>query len=538
MINRLFVLGSFLFLLSSHLFAFDQRDLLVVVEQATSHVTFYNPKNGLADESVKVGFLPHEVIISKDQKTAYVTNFGLQDYDETIGIPGTSISVIDIPSRMEKFRLFTFNPTEKNDFSKIDKAPHGMALRPPLENQLYVNVEKGSKLLIFDVKTRKLIKSFPVDARTHNLVFSPDGKILWLMAGPNGVIRMNAETGEVLGQFKLATPIRGLKYTPDYRYLMVSGSNEIALLHPDNLSIYKQFNSLGVGQILYSDMTLDGKYIIAPAVWDSQVVIIDTATGLVVKRIVTGLDPVTVKLSSSGKFAYVTNARDSYVTEINLDSFQSRNIITGDGPNGIAVTTYIPTSERKTLTIGVALPLSGNDAKYGREMMLGFEFWRLTLRQAGGLNINNQAYDVNIIYLDTQSNKTMVTTQTNNLISLYKVKALFSTYGIEENKIAKDIANTQHIPFIPLPTSDYKTWQPNDIAAGEDWFVTSNEFSKQFQQYYNLPASHVSGSATASGIMLQQALLEANNMDYDTLMKVLNLHSFNTFATATLIPHP
>ncbi len=533
MIKQFFFLGSFLLLLSGHLFALDQHDMLVVVEQSLGHVGFYNPENGLAYGSVQVGFLPHEVIISKDQKTAYVSNFGLQDYDETIGIPGASISVIDIPSRIEKFRLYTFNPTDKTHFEQIDKAPHGMRLRPPFEKLLYVNAEKGSKLLVFDVEKRKLIKKFNINPLTHNLFFSPDGKILWLMAGPNGVIRLDADTGEMTGQFKLDTPIRGLQYTPGHRYLIASGNNEIALFDPDKLTVIKRFYPLGAGQILYSDITPDGKYLIAPAVWDSQVLIIDTTTGSVIKRIVTGLDPVTVKVSPSGKFAYVTNARDSYVTEINLDNFASNNILTGDGPNGLAVTPFIPAQEHKTLTLGVPLPLSGKNGKEGREMMLGFEFWRLANHQAGGLFIHNQAYDVNIVYLDTQSDKNRVSQLTTTLISLYKVNALFGTYGIEENKIEHDIALAQHIPFIPLPEKSDKTWQPNDIAVGEDVFMTSNEFSKQFQKYYNLKASYLSGSATASGIILQQALLEANSLDYDVLMQRFKLQTFNTFLSAS-----
>ena len=127
------------------------KKLIVAVEQTAGRVGFYDPVDGKEYGSVNVGFLPHEIAISKDQKTGYVSNFGLQDYDETIGVPGVSISVIDIPNRAEKFRLYTFNPTEKKEFSHVDKAPHGLRLRPPFEKLLYVNVEKGSKILIFDM---------------------------------------------------------------------------------------------------------------------------------------------------------------------------------------------------------------------------------------------------------------------------------------------------------------------------------------------------------------------------------------------------
>jgi hypothetical protein len=37
-----------------------------------------------------------------------VTNFGIKDYDENIGVPGASISVIDIQNICEVKRLFTY----------------------------------------------------------------------------------------------------------------------------------------------------------------------------------------------------------------------------------------------------------------------------------------------------------------------------------------------------------------------------------------------------------------------------------------------
>lgn len=215
-IIRSLTLAAVLLLVSCITYA-SGKELIVAVEQTAGRVGFYGSADGKEYGSINVGFLPHEIAISKDQKTAYVSNFGLQDYDETIGVPGVSISVVDIPNRVEKFRFYTFDPTERKEFSQIDKAPHGVKLRPPFEKLLYVNVEKGNKILIFDVSNRKIVKKLNVDPHTHNFIFSPDGKILWLMAGRDGVVRMDPDTGKITGAFKLSTPVRGLSYTSDNR---------------------------------------------------------------------------------------------------------------------------------------------------------------------------------------------------------------------------------------------------------------------------------------------------------------------------------
>jgi len=246
---------------SSIIHAKTSAQMLAIVEENAGHVSFYDPQDGKRLGSLQVGFLPHEMALTKDGKTVYVSNFGIKDYDSGSGLPGASISVIDIPNRTEKERIYTFEPSQHQDYSQIDSAPHGVKLRPPLENQLYVNVEKGTKLLIYDIEHKSLLKKIDVSPNTHNLFFSPDGKILWLMAGKDGVIRMDPDTGKVTGSYLMATPIRGLKYTPDQRYLMLSAVNKIVFLDPETLKEQKIFENLGVGPILYSDITPDQKNI-------------------------------------------------------------------------------------------------------------------------------------------------------------------------------------------------------------------------------------------------------------------------------------
>ena len=67
------------------------RYLLIVVEESANRVGFYDTICGERVASVEVGFWPHEIEVSADGKTAYVSNFGLQDYDETLGVAGYSV---------------------------------------------------------------------------------------------------------------------------------------------------------------------------------------------------------------------------------------------------------------------------------------------------------------------------------------------------------------------------------------------------------------------------------------------------------------
>lgn len=520
--------GLILFSLSLHVYATSSSDMLAVVEEDANTLSFYDPLNGKNLGGLRLGYLPHEIVISKDQKTAYVCNFGIKDYDRNVGRPGNSISVVDIPNRLEKYRLYTFDASEHKDYANIDKAPHGLKLRPPLEKELYVNIEHGSKMVVFDVETKKIIRQFPVDPNTHNFAFSPDGKILWTMAAAGGVFRIDAETGTVTKSMKFATPVRGLKLTPDQRHVMISAVNEVDLLDPNTLEIVKKFDNLGVGQILYSDISPDQKYIVAPAPFDNQVVIIDVASGKVLKRIVTGLNPTVAMVSRDNRYAYITNATDKQMSRIDLETFKVKQIATRESPNNIDYVARQEPSHAKTLLLGVPLPLTGVDARKGRDMMRGYEFWRSIVNDAGGLLVKNQVYKLKILYADTESDNARVYPLTKELISKNRIRVLLSTVGANAHQLEKQAALESGIPVTPAQTNS-DPWVPNDIAAGEDYFVTTREFDFQLNAKYGFPASGYTASASSLGMVLQKSLLKANSFDYKDLSAVMDRSKFNVF---------
>ncbi|CAM2735519.1 PQQ-dependent catabolism-associated beta-propeller protein [Legionella steigerwaltii] len=521
---------SFLFFIifNGMVHASANKQTLAVVEENADRVSFYNQDTGTRKGSLKIGFLPHEIAITKDGKTAYVSNFGIRDYDSGSGLPGVSISVIDLQNQIEKYRLFTFDSLDYKDYSQIDSAPHGVKLRPPFEKQLYVNVEKGGKILVFDVDTQTLSKKIDVSPNTHNLFFSQDGKILWLMAGKDGVIRMDADSGLITGSITLPSPVRGLKYTPDNRFLMVSAVNQIVFLNPDTLTIQKQFTNLNLGPILYSEMTPDQKYILAPAPFDHQVAVIDVESGLVIKRLVTGLNPINVLTSPDGKFAYVSNATDKHLSKIDLNTFELTSIPTHAGPNGLAFIPEFTPGLHKKLRMGVALPLTGKDGPKGRDMLRGYEYWKSTVTQAGGLLINHQVYDPDIVYLDTESQVDKLKSLTHELLNQYQVQILLSTYGNDAYALEKEVAESKKIILTSAPGNE-TAWEPNNIARGYDYFVTTSLYEKGYITQYNFKPSSWSARASAIGLKLQNACYAANSLDYQHITTLLNEDNFHLF---------
>lgn len=449
----------------------ENKYLLITVEESDSSIGFYDFDSGLEIKRITTGFWPHEISISNDNATAYITNFGIKDYDEKIGSPGASISVVDIKNMCEVDRLYTFK--NKDEYKRF-RAPHGVVLSPK-GDRLYVNVETEDKLLVYDLVDNDFdrnqvwsttidifpnkkydIESLPdeyigLPKGTHSMLFSKDESSLFVVAGKNGVSEIDIASGRIVRTFYCNGAIRGLEYSIDKEKLIASASNEICIINPTTFMIEKRFGSLNSKQILYSKQSPDGKYIIAPAVWEGQVLIIDYVSGEVIRRITVGADPIHIMISPVGNSFFVTHGRSKFILEIDLESFEiKRQIKTKGGVNGIAWSNYTKIPSTKQLKFGACIPLSGPTSSEGQDLRLGYQYWQETVNNSGGLLIDNQLYEVEVVFKDSESriDEEYIAKLTTELIKENGVQFLFGTYPSPPNEHSGKIANENKIPFI------------------------------------------------------------------------------------------
>jgi len=303
---------------------------LVAVQQYRDSAVIFDLKSNTKTGQVKIGFKPHEITYDAAGKKCFISNFGLEDYDLRIGKTGNMISVVDPFAGKVVKELYTAADTA------VHNGPHGIKVRPGKYRELFVNTEiGGDTMLVFDTQHLIAKRKFALPKGTHNFSFSPRGDSLWIMAGQNGVYRIDPVNGALLQHADLPTPVRGLLIAK--QWIIASCKNEIFLLSKTNLSILKHFNNLQLkaGLILYSNITDDQKYILAPAPFDSVVLVIDAATGEVVHRLQTGDTPINVQVS--GMHGYVSHAKDDYIGTIDLSTFRTSKDLKAFGTNGLIV---------------------------------------------------------------------------------------------------------------------------------------------------------------------------------------------------------
>lgn len=295
---------------------------IVAAEEQGTGIVILKP-NGKLIARVEVGRWPHEVEVSSDGRTAFVSQFGITDYDSRIGTPGDHVSRIDLATARETGRFVLPNGL---------RAPHGVKLRPATA-ELFVNAEAGGDtMLVYDSLNRLLLRSFPLTKGSHNFVFSPDGRFVFVFAGIEGVAKYDAVTGKQITTRKLATPVRGLRLA-GAELIAAAGQGEVTLLYTDTLAVKARLGSRIAGQFVYLEALPDSS-IIAPSIGDNGVEWFPPAGGS--RFIETGKGALGVRLAPNGRL-YVANVDDDHLTVLSSSGHVLGQIGHGIlGPNGLA----------------------------------------------------------------------------------------------------------------------------------------------------------------------------------------------------------
>lgn len=291
--------------------------VLLVANKHDDTLCYINPDTLEVLQTIATGPNPHEIIITPDQRFAYLSNYAA---------PGDTISVIDLVKRKHILQI----PTGK--YTRI----HGTAMAPDGRHAYFTAGQTGFVVEV-DTQTNRVTRGIPTHGRiSHMVLVSPDGKRLYTAnIVSENVSVIDRASGELIAQVPCGKGVEGMAFTPDGRRLWAANQLGESITIID-LATHKPIETFDCpGMPVRIRFTHDGRLALIPS-WteEGQLIVIDAARRQEIKRIKVGGHAIGVEISPDGKRAFVGCEHSDGLHVIDMDTLAVEAVIkTGAGPD-------------------------------------------------------------------------------------------------------------------------------------------------------------------------------------------------------------
>jgi len=338
------------------------KPALLVLSKGENALAVVDPDSLQVMKRISVGEGPHEVCVSADAKTAFVSNYGNQQ-------PGDSISVIDLEAGKE-LRRVNLGPLTR---------PHGLA---ECNGKLYFTSETSCAIARYDPQSDKVDWILGTgQAVTHMLTIDESlGRIYTTNIGSDSVTVIDALGPAPQGPGAKPSNVivkkqpEGLALSPDGKELWVAPRQGGALAIIDTTTDAVKQSIPFKGTAFRLHFTPDGKRVLASDLPNGELVVIDAASRKEEKRIQVAQAPIGMVVTPDSRRAFVACQGGGKVFAIDMDKLAiTGNVEVGAAPDGMAwAEPRTPRPTRKPGMLGVAVaPLNDdtrNQAKVASEV--------------------------------------------------------------------------------------------------------------------------------------------------------------------------
>jgi YVTN family beta-propeller protein len=298
-------------------------DALLVLEKEQNTLVVIDPASLKVVGRVPVGSDPHEVAVSDDARTAYVSNYGAFGR----GGGGATIAVVDL--------------TTQKALAPIDlgalRAPHGVAFAG---GKLYFTAEAAKVVGRYDPSTRKIDWVIGTGQdRTHMVVVSKDLKTVFTSNVSSATVSViDAHSADwTVTNIPVGRGSEGFDLSPDGKELWVANAQDATVSVVDVASrrVVQTIPSTKSANRL--KFTPDGKYVFVSDLSGNELLVLDAVGRKAFKRIALPGNSEGLLMAPDGLHAYTTlNSRDA-VAVIDLKTMMvTGEVKTGRGPDGLA----------------------------------------------------------------------------------------------------------------------------------------------------------------------------------------------------------
>jgi YVTN family beta-propeller protein len=301
------------------------RPTLLVLNKAENTLALVDPSTMQVVARVQTGEGPHEVVVTADGRTAYVSNYGAEK-------PGNSLSVIDLAARKEVRRV-NLGPLMR---------PHGLVER---EGKIYFTAEVNRIVARYDPAQDRV--DFMVGTGqnvTHMLALHPTRPVIYtanILSDTVSVIELDKpqQPGPPprITNVAVGSQPEGLDVSPDGRELWVAHRMDggVSVIDTETNKVRETFKAGGMP--IRVKFTRDGKHVLISSPTTGELTVFDAATRKELKRFAVGEGVVGVVVAPDSRRAFVASMATGKVTALDLASMTlTGSVQTGQAPDGLA----------------------------------------------------------------------------------------------------------------------------------------------------------------------------------------------------------
>lgn len=299
----------------------QDNKVILVVNKGSHSVSVLDPIALKEIKRIHVGHAPHELTVSADGKLAYVANYGLPGY-------GNSISVVDIKVGKEIKRISTGSLYR----------PHCIKLKG---DKLYFTSEATRSIAAWHLQKDSITWLAGTGQEgAHMLVLTPDGSKVFVANRVSHTVS-SIEVGKEawpgpIQQIATGNRPEGIDIAPDGKEVWVGNTGEGSVDIID-VTTNKITRHIQVGKVpIRIQFTPDGKKVLISDSGAEELIVLDAASRTVLKKIAVQGAPMGILISADNKTAYISCSNAGEVKVLDLQTMQfTGSIKTGEAPDGI-----------------------------------------------------------------------------------------------------------------------------------------------------------------------------------------------------------
>ncbi len=291
--------------------AANAGETLIVAHKHADSVGYYDTATGKQLLTIPVGVRPHEMVLSRDGKLLYVTNYGVNTYTQTEP-GGNTISIIDVAAAKAAGEIPLGNYHR----------PHG--IERGRSGRLYVTIDFPPSVLVIDPARKKIARAYEVGAGLpHMLAVREDERKVWTAdAGSGSVTAIALDSGAVKHIAVGGVPM-GIALSPDGKrvYACTRNGNTVAVIDAASDEVKGKIELSGQPARLH--FTPDRRYLLVSLIESGEVAVIDPAAGREVRRIRAGASVEGLGIDPAARFGYVSAQGDNKIVKFSLKDWST-----------------------------------------------------------------------------------------------------------------------------------------------------------------------------------------------------------------------